>query len=350
VAGPIAPVIVLARAFATALPFLLAGLLPIEVHDDQRWPYAGAWLNPVGGPYDFTAGGPDSTPGFRVHRNLVRGPAGHEGADLANGRGGDAVRAAANGLVVRAASTGYQGGYGTHVVIAHRSRDGRVRYSVYAHLVPGSLAARAGDAVLAGDVLGRIGASGRATTSHLHFEVRECRRADDRWENARPVDPVVFVAEHLPRARSDTTWARPYLEWAELAGLLASDDRGAALLTRDTWRSMLIFGTRTERNGPADLADPRAALVEAEVLPANAESTSTRPVPWDECTRELAAACAVGWRVPGPRVAVAAHRDACRSAFRNAHPADSLAMLGRRIDRPPTVAEACALLADSMLE
>lgn len=348
-AGALA-ITVMVRGLAATMPFLLAGALPVEVRDDQRWPYAGAWLHPVGDPYDFAAADPDSAPGFRVQRNVKRGIDAHDGADLLNGRGRDAVRAAANGLVVRAATSGYQGGYGAHVVLAHRSRDGQVRFSVYAHLVPGKVQARAGEAVLAGELLGRVGASGRATTPHLHFEIREPRRADEHWQVARAVDPVVFVNEHLPRARTDTTWARPYLEWAELAGLLAPNDRGAALLTRDTWRSMLVFGTRTERDGEGGLADPRAALVEADVLPADAESTSTRPVFWDECTRELAAADAVGWRVPGPRVPTVAHRAVCRSAFRNDRPASVLRTLAKRKDRPPTVAEACALVADSMFD
>jgi hypothetical protein len=332
------------------LPVLLAGLLPLDGSIEQRWPYAGAWIHPVGHPYDYSAPDPDGAPGFRINRGVKRGERPHDGADLANGRGEDAVRAAANGLVVRAADAGHHGGYGTHVVVAHRSRDGRIRYSVYAHLVPGTLSAREGDAVRAGDALGRVGASGRATTRHLHFEVREPVRPEDRWERARPVDPVAFVESQLPRARTDSTWARPYLEWAEFAGLLAGDDRGGALLTRDTWRRMLMYATRAERGTAAAPADPRDVLVRADVLPADAETTSTSPVRWGECTRDLAAADAVGWRVPGPRVDADGHRQTCRQAFRHERPLRQLAKLGRRNDRPPTVAEACALVADAAMD
>src|SRR5205085_534200 len=73
------------------------------------------------------------------------------------------VRAAAGGRVVFASHTG--GGYGNLVVVAH---GGGVR-TRYAHL--SRLAVRRGRVVSAGTLLGRVGATGRATGPHLHFEV-----------------------------------------------------------------------------------------------------------------------------------------------------------------------------------
>ncbi|MEO8291330.1 MAG: M23 family metallopeptidase, partial [Gaiellaceae bacterium] len=58
------------------------------------------------------------------------------------------------------------GGYGYLVVIAHRSG---VR-TFYAHL--SSIRVRRGHRVEVGARIGRVGASGRATGPHLHFEVR----------------------------------------------------------------------------------------------------------------------------------------------------------------------------------
>ncbi|PRH78599.1 M23 family peptidase [Streptomyces solincola] len=45
------------------------------------------------------------------------------------------------------------------------------RYAGYAHLVPGSVQAEAGDRVRKGQVLGRLGNSGNSTGPHLHFQV-----------------------------------------------------------------------------------------------------------------------------------------------------------------------------------
>lgn len=85
----------------------------------------------------------------------------HRGMDLRAAYGQD-VQAAASGTVV---FSGEQKGYGTTVVIEHA--DGS--RSRYAHLSGTTVAA--GTAVEAGQVVGRAGRSGRATGTHLHFEV-----------------------------------------------------------------------------------------------------------------------------------------------------------------------------------
>lgn len=102
----------------------------------------------------------------------------HKGVDLAAAYGQD-VQAASAG---RVAFSGEQRGYGTTVVIEHR--DGtRTRY---AHLSETLVAP--GTMVAAGQLLGRAGRSGRATGTHLHFEVTG---ADGRplspsdWANGR---------------------------------------------------------------------------------------------------------------------------------------------------------------------
>lgn len=56
---------------------------------------------------------------------------------------------------------------GETVIIDH----GNSEYSVSAHLVPGSAQVRAGDAVRAGQVIGRLGSSGNSTEPHLHFQL-----------------------------------------------------------------------------------------------------------------------------------------------------------------------------------
>ncbi|HEY6360082.1 MAG TPA: peptidoglycan DD-metalloendopeptidase family protein [Vicinamibacterales bacterium] len=101
----------------------------------------------------------------------------HQGVDLRAAYGQE-VQAAGAGRVV---FSGDQGGYGTSVVIEHR--DGtRTRY---AHL-SAALVAK-GDEVSAGETVGRAGRSGRATGTHLHFEVigQDGRRvAPQQWARA----------------------------------------------------------------------------------------------------------------------------------------------------------------------
>lgn len=78
---------------------------------------------------------------------------------------GTAVRAAANGTVVIAKSSGYNGGYGNYVVINH---DNGVQ-TLYAHL--SKVLVSAGSAVSQADEIGKSGNSGKSTGPHLHFGV-----------------------------------------------------------------------------------------------------------------------------------------------------------------------------------
>jgi murein DD-endopeptidase MepM/ murein hydrolase activator NlpD len=95
----------------------------------------------------------------------------HRGIDLKAAYGQD-VRAAGDGRVV---FSGTQGGYGTTVLIEHQ--DGtRTRY---AHL-SATLVSK-GDSIAAGQPVGQAGHSGRATGTHVHFEVIA--------PNGQPLDP-----------------------------------------------------------------------------------------------------------------------------------------------------------------
>ncbi|GHJ42100.1 hypothetical protein Sm713_77090 [Streptomyces sp. TS71-3] len=76
---------------------------------------------------------------------------------------GTSVKAIAAGHVV---SAGWGGSYGYQVVVRHA--DGR--YSQYAHL--SAISVKSGQNVVAGQRLGRSGATGNVTGPHLHFEVR----------------------------------------------------------------------------------------------------------------------------------------------------------------------------------
>ena len=104
-----------------------------------------------------------------------RGRSFHTGIDLKSSkRGGDPVTAARGGKVIK---IGRRGGYGNMVLLQHA--DGTM--TRYAHLRRVDVGL--GEAVLAGDVLGRVGDTGRATTPHLHFEILT---ADKRTVNPAP--------------------------------------------------------------------------------------------------------------------------------------------------------------------
>jgi len=93
--------------------------------------------------------------------------AGHYAIDIAN-REKPMIVASKSGTVITAAD-GWNGGYGNYVIIDH----GDGMQTLYAHC--DYVTVSVGDEVKAGDVLGRMGNTGRvygATGIHVHFEVR----------------------------------------------------------------------------------------------------------------------------------------------------------------------------------
>lgn len=99
----------------------------------------------------------------------------HAGLDFAAPKGSN-VRAVAGGVVVFA---GRRGAYGNLVEINH----GNGYSTRYAHSSQNLVAV--GDVVRKGDVVATVGASGRATGPHVHFEV---------LKDGRSVDPARYVA------------------------------------------------------------------------------------------------------------------------------------------------------------
>lgn len=93
----------------------------------------------------------------------------HSGVDF-RGSPGEIVRATAAGRVTNAGS---QGGYGLMVEIDH----GKGLVTRYGHL--SAVETNAGDIVQPGDVIGRVGTTGRSTGPHLHYEVRVSGEATD---------------------------------------------------------------------------------------------------------------------------------------------------------------------------
>lgn len=136
----------------------LAGATP------SMWPVIG-WL----------------TAGFGGRLDPFTGaPAQHLGLDISADRG-QPVRATANGTVEWA---GRHPEFGNLVVVAHEFG----LTTRYAHL--SRIAVQVGASVRRGDLLGYVGATGRATAPHLHYEV---------WANGRPINPLRLLT--TPAAR-----------------------------------------------------------------------------------------------------------------------------------------------------
>jgi murein DD-endopeptidase MepM/ murein hydrolase activator NlpD len=100
----------------------------------------------------------------------------HAGLDIV-ANAGTPVVATADGVVTRA---GRRGGYGKVVFVSH----GNELSTRYAHL--SSISVKPGQKVRRGDVLGKVGATGRAMGYHLHYEVL---RGD------RKVNPIEYILD-----------------------------------------------------------------------------------------------------------------------------------------------------------
>ena len=117
------------------------------------------------------------TSGFGVRSDpLTHGRGIHQGVDIAAAPG-QPVRASADGVVVQA---GVIGGLGQAVYVAH----GFGVTTRYGHM--SRIEVRPGQRVRRGDVLGRVGNTGRSTGYHLHYEVRV---------DGDPVNPLAYILD-----------------------------------------------------------------------------------------------------------------------------------------------------------
>jgi len=153
--------------------------MPASGEVDERWCFPSAWQRaqiPLAERFDPPLGSEQG--GFTYNAqafwemNTARGGR-HLGDDL-NGIGGmdtdlgDPVFATAHGLVVYVGEPAP--GWGNVVILAHRTPEGSLLQSMYAHLdridvVSGTLIGR-------GMQLGTVGTAHGAYPAHLHFEMR----------------------------------------------------------------------------------------------------------------------------------------------------------------------------------
>jgi len=115
--------------------------------------------------------------GWRANPMGGRGGEFHHGIDLRSPIG-TPIRAAGGGTVI---FQGWQGGYGNVVIINHGSGI----TTLYAHNSANLV--YVGQRVERGDIIARVGVTGRTTGPHLHYEVR----INDVAVNPRP-----YMLEH----------------------------------------------------------------------------------------------------------------------------------------------------------
>jgi murein DD-endopeptidase MepM/ murein hydrolase activator NlpD len=105
----------------------------------------------------------DTSSGFGVRIDpFLNRPAMHTGIDF-RGNTGEAVHATASGVVTAA---GWSGGYGRMVEIEHANGVS----TRYGHL--SEIDVKVGQTIKLGQVIGRLGSTGRSTGPHLHYETR----------------------------------------------------------------------------------------------------------------------------------------------------------------------------------
>ena len=146
------------------------------------------WLAPI----DYIRKARGTGPTTRVVRRNFAAPQGgrrtrsvrvsgfHLGADL-TAPTGTPIHTVGDGVVSFA---GRRGGYGNLVIVDH----GRGYQTYYAHLSKFEPGVRVGTAVSRGEVIGRVGSTGRSTAPHLHFETRKDSRYIDPYDESRQLD------------------------------------------------------------------------------------------------------------------------------------------------------------------
>ena len=115
------------------------------------------------------------TDGFGGRSDPFTGEAGNHNAVDISSAVGQAVRAPADGIVVKAE---WANGYGNVIYISH----GYGYSTRYGHL--SAYAAKPGQHVKRGDIIAYVGSTGRSTGPHLHYEVRL---------NNNPVNPLEYI-------------------------------------------------------------------------------------------------------------------------------------------------------------
>lgn len=298
-----------------------------ETTESDDVPIAGAFVYPVGDELDYTRARSGESHGYYVSdpylaRRGSKSQRIHRGIDLSCGSGGAPVHAIASGTVVVAdanalvktrykvkvkttrtvkgkkitktgwkwkTSTKWRTGWGNYVVVKHVLPSGESVYSLYGHLMPNSVRVASGDVVAAGETIGQVGKTGRASSPHLHLEIRKNAPADDEDRNEdeteiepttqdrtfallATVDPVDFLEKHVRRFEDlePGSWQARYAFAACKDGLAAPDENHFGpddSMDRGEFYRSLVLAFRLSTAFPAgDWTSTVSSLVQAGVL------------------------------------------------------------------------------------
>jgi murein DD-endopeptidase MepM/ murein hydrolase activator NlpD len=159
----------------------IAPLSPVTARSApyMEWPTVGRTTQPYG------------CTGFRMEPRRGDCAHFHAGIDIANKRGTPVLAAADGKIAYVGREPWYHGTDRAWVVIISHGNGVK---TIYVHLIPKQIAGiKKGKHVDAGQLIGRMGASGRATGPHLHFGV---------WLYGKGVDPV----KYMPSAKAPLRW------------------------------------------------------------------------------------------------------------------------------------------------
>jgi murein DD-endopeptidase MepM/ murein hydrolase activator NlpD len=109
----------------------------------------------------------------------------HDGIDMTPGIG-TPIQAIADGIVTQVGNP--SGELGVYAIVDHTINGQKVR-SVYAHMLGGSLAVKAGDRVKVTDLIGLVGDTGQSTGPHLHLGIF--------LDGTQAIDPFAWLQKEV---------------------------------------------------------------------------------------------------------------------------------------------------------
>ena len=177
----------------------------------------------------------------------------HQGMDISAAEGTPVI-ATADGKVTLVDDQ--PDGYGKHIVIAHDE----VYQTKYAQL--SSMEVKEGETVKRGQLIGRVGSSGRSTAPHLHYEV---------YKDGKAVNPVNYISDYQFAIQKQQQ-AEEQQRIAELKRQEAEEKQRVAELKRQEAEEQQKVAEVNQREAEEV---QRAAMQEqelAEVLRAQAEA------------------------------------------------------------------------------